>query len=373
MRFADKKNNVYVIDTHMFGFQNYCACYIVAGKEVALVDTGLPNQFEAFQAGLRQHGFSISDISYVFITHGHTDHCGNVGPILKANPAVKVLVHADSAKRLTDPVADTNRMKGLLLPQMLSRFGEIEPVPVSHLTFLNDGDIFDLGDGVRLRVVFAPGHQPGGTVIFEEKNQGLFINDLVGAYLADADASLILTPFDSDVVKSMESLRKIQAIPVKTLFMGHYGIHDDPPKVISRALDGMQRLLDIGARCVVEGRPERIEPMITESKIPEAQKLLATRGKLFYDYIVDELIPHQSTYFSQYYLNRFLAQQQHGKMQDVIEQAVKEYKKKKFFEDLNAGYARLKEDPQSWAEDAAERKEWDATLRDGIEEDDGNQ
>jgi glyoxylase-like metal-dependent hydrolase (beta-lactamase superfamily II) len=304
MQFLNRKNNVYVIDTNMFGFQNYCACYIVAGKKVALVDTGLPNQFAAFQKGLQRHGFSISDISYIFITHGHTDHCGNVAPILKANPAIKVLVHADSARRITDPVADTNRMKGLLLPQMLSRFGEIEPVTASSLTFFRDGEVFDLGDGEKLKVIFAPGHQPGGVVIFEEKNQGLFINDLVGAYLSDAEASLILTPYDSDVVQSMESLRKIQAMQVKTLFLGHFGIQDNPLKVISRTLDSMQRLMDIGAQCVAEGRPEKIEPMITESKLPEARKLLNTRGQVFYDYLVHELIPHQSTYFSQYYLRR---------------------------------------------------------------------
>jgi hypothetical protein len=68
-----------------------------------------------------------------------------------------------------------------------------------------------------------------------------------------------------------------------------------------------------------------------------------------------------------------LAQQQHGKIQDVIEQAVKEYKKKKFFEDLNAGYTRLQMDPEAWAEEEAERKDWDVTIPDGLEDDNGNQ
>jgi predicted transcriptional regulator len=62
-----------------------------------------------------------------------------------------------------------------------------------------------------------------------------------------------------------------------------------------------------------------------------------------------------------------LAVQQNGKIQDVIEQAVNEYKKKKFFEELNAGYTRLRADPQAWAEEKSERKAWEATLRDGLE------
>jgi predicted transcriptional regulator len=63
-----------------------------------------------------------------------------------------------------------------------------------------------------------------------------------------------------------------------------------------------------------------------------------------------------------------LAVQQNGKIQDVIEQAVNEYKKKKFFEELNAGYARLRADRQAWAEEKSERKAWEATLRDGLED-----
>jgi len=40
-----------------------------------------------------------------------------------------------------------------------------------------------------------------------------------------------------------------------------------------------------------------------------------------------------------------LAQNQHENIQDVIEHAITEYKKKKFFDSLNAAYARLKSDP----------------------------
>jgi len=63
----------------------------------------------------------------------------------------------------------------------------------------------------------------------------------------------------------------------------------------------MQSLFDIGSECMAKGKPEEIEPRITASKIPEAYKVLSSRGNVMYDYIVEELIPHQSTFFSQYY------------------------------------------------------------------------
>jgi len=64
-----------------------------------------------------------------------------------------------------------------------------------------------------------------------------------------------------------------------------------------------------------------------------------------------------------------LAKEKKMNIQDVVEEAIKDYKEKRFFEDLNAGYARLKADSQAWAEELAERAEWDATVLDGVEDD----
>ncbi len=303
MEYVNRADNVYLIDTKQFGYDHYGSAYIVKGKEIALIDTGLPNQLETVRAGIKAHGFSISDISYIFITHGHGDHYGNVAPLLRESPKAKVYIHPAAEQYLIDPLGEIDRIKGLLLPKMIARFGVAEPVMPSDIRYLNDGDVFDLGDGEKLRIFFAPGHQPSGIVILEEKNMGLFINDLVGNYFADADFSMILTPYGSDVIQSMKSLNKLMEIPITRLFLGHFGISDAPQMVIKRALEGMQRLLDIGAQCIAEGKPEEIESRITASKLPEAKKLLKPRGKVLYEYTLEELIPHQSTSFAKYYLD----------------------------------------------------------------------
>jgi len=303
MKYAERADNVYLIDTKMFGFDHYSSAYLVEGKEIALIDTGLGNQIEAVRAGIKAHGFSTSDISHIFVTHcEHSDHSGNVAPLLRESPRAKVYINPIGAEYLTDPSIESAKIKEVLLPKMVARIGEMEPVPPSRIQYLSDGDVFDLGNGEKLRIIFAPGHQPSGIVILEEKNMGLFINDLVGNYFADADVSLILTPYRSDVKKAMESLRKFMDMPVTRLFLGHFGICDRPKEVIQRALDGMQRLLDIGAECVAQGKPEEIEPRITASKMPEAEKLRKARGKILYEYTIGELIPHQSTAFAKYYL-----------------------------------------------------------------------
>jgi hypothetical protein len=65
-----------------------------------------------------------------------------------------------------------------------------------------------------------------------------------------------------------------------------------------------------------------------------------------------------------------LAREKNINMQDVLHQAVNDFKKKEFFDNLNSIYTKLKEDPQAWAKEESERSEWDVTLLDGINNDD---
>jgi hypothetical protein len=54
-------------------------------------------------------------------------------------------------------------------------------------------------------------------------------------------------------------------------------------------------------------------------------------------------------------------------MQAVLERAVEQYRRRVFFEQTNAEYARLRKDRAAWAEIEKEREEWDAALGDGLE------
>ena len=66
---------------------------------------------------------------------------------------------------------------------------------------------------------------------------------------------------------------------------------------------------------------------------------------------------------------KVLAEQTGQTMMDVLDKALDAYRRKLFFEQLNAGYAELRADPAAWAEHLAERKLWDATLMDGLDPD----
>jgi glyoxylase-like metal-dependent hydrolase (beta-lactamase superfamily II) len=302
MSYINRIDNVYVIDTHMFGFEHYQSSYIVKGQEVVLIDTGIPLELETVRSGIKNHGFSLNDISRIILTHcEHPDHAGNVGAMIKENPKIKVFINPVGLEYLINPSIESEQRKRLLKP-MAVRFGDQLPVPRQNIEFLKDGDIFDIGDGERLKIMFTPAHQPSGLVIFEEKNQGLFINDIVGNYFADIDFSLVLTPQRSDVVRARDDIEKFQKMTIAQLYLGHYGIHQKPQEVFKRALEGISRILDIGEKCVVEGKPEDIEKRVLTSRMLDIENL-KQRSQALYEYVRDELITHHSTYFAQYYLN----------------------------------------------------------------------
>jgi len=302
MEFATRADIVYMIDTHMMGFEHYQSSYIVKGKEIVMIDTGMPPALEIVRAGIKAHGFSIQDISKIFVSHcEHPDHAGNAGAFVEENPKIKVFINPIGLEYMTNPEIEAEQRKRVMLPQMAARFGKQLPVPTSNIEMLKDGDVFDIGDGEKLTIMFTPAHQPSGYVIFEERSKGLFINDLVGNYFPDCDFNLILTPPRSDILRAKEDLLKFQKMDIKKLYLGHFGIADDPAAVYKSALAGIQRQLDIAAWCIRDGRPEDIENRSLGSKYPEVEKLKKRSEELF-EYTKTELITHHSHYFAEYYM-----------------------------------------------------------------------
>jgi glyoxylase-like metal-dependent hydrolase (beta-lactamase superfamily II) len=301
MEILNRLNNIFVIDTKMFDLDHYNAAYLVVGKEIALIDTGLPSKLEVVRAAIKSHGFQVSDISYIFITHcEHSDHSGNVGPLLRETRRAQVFINPLGLEFLTNPRKERAVKQGQVTPEMYAKSGDPEPVPVSRICFLKDGDVFNLGDGEKLQVCFAPGHQPGGIVLRETKNNGLFINDLVGNCFPDSDAHYALNPFRSNHFQAIQSLRKLSETPVDYLFLGHFGISDRPRQVIERAIKNMQTLLDMGRKCVLEGKPEEIGQNMIDLIMPELEKIRKVRGPAIYEYASRQHIPSQAKLFTRF-------------------------------------------------------------------------
>jgi len=56
-------------------------------------------------------------------------------------------------------------------------------------------------------------------------------------------------------------------------------------------------------------------------------------------------------------------------MSAILENALRDYGRKQFFHSVEQAYAALQKDPKRWQEELKERREWDLTLGDGLEND----
>jgi glyoxylase-like metal-dependent hydrolase (beta-lactamase superfamily II) len=301
--YLKKAGNIYLIDTQMFGFDRFQSSYLVAGRELALIDAGVSTSLEVVRAEIQNHGFAIEDIAYIFVTHAeHPDHSGNVGALLKENRRARVYVAPTGLEYLTNPEVEAAIRKANLSPQMAARFGEMVPVPRSRIQLLKEGDSFNLGDGERLSIMMTPGHQPSGIVILEEKNSGLFINDLCGAYFADAGASFIFTPFRADVKQYLASLKRVVTMPLEKLYLGHFGICDKPQEILRNAIEKVNHLVDIATEYKGQYDPGELYRKVLSIRMQEAEKLRSARGEKLYEYLSQELMPSMSRAFTDYCL-----------------------------------------------------------------------
>ena len=80
---------------------------------------------------------------------------------------------------------------------------------------------------------------------------------------------------------------------MKRLFLGHFGISEEPQKLIDGAIADFQELLDIRDACVAEGGPDRMIELVYQMKMREVEKL-QSRGEDLYLYMRDELCLSQA-------------------------------------------------------------------------------
>lgn len=52
----------------------------------------------------------------------------------------------------------------------------------------------------------------------------------------------------------------------------------------------------------------------------------------------------------------------------IAEKAIEEYRRQQLLDEANAAYSALRRDEAAWQAELSERREWDCTLADGLDE-----
>jgi hydroxyacylglutathione hydrolase len=136
-------------------------CYIINGKKMVVIDTGLPGNsrkiINYIRVALKR---SPNDVTTIILTHHHADHSGNVYELKNLTGAM-VAVHSD----------DADYISGKMVPSG-------EGTPIQHVnpdTLLQDGDKI-----AGLTCVHCPGHTAGSIALYDPNRKILFSGDTLG-------------------------------------------------------------------------------------------------------------------------------------------------------------------------------------------------
>jgi glyoxylase-like metal-dependent hydrolase (beta-lactamase superfamily II) len=218
--------HIYLIDAETAGIKSFIASYVLKGEQVAMVETGPTSSVPNLLAGLKQLNVKPEDVAYVAVSHIHLDHAGGVGTLLKHLPKAKVIVHPRGAPHLAYPEKLWEQSK-MVLGSTTELYGEPEPVPEDRILTAADGTVFDLGDGVSLKVVETLGHASHHQSYYELSSQGIFSGDAAGIYLGGADVVVPTTPAPFRLDVALASLDKLMGLKPVDLFYSHFGKASD--------------------------------------------------------------------------------------------------------------------------------------------------
>jgi len=163
-------------------------------------------------------------INHVLFTHWHEDHIS--GNYLLNN--VKFYCHSKDVL----PIENVEKMIPLynvrntpVEDELISLIKLLRMQNIKIDALLEDNDIFDIGEQLKLKVLFTPGHTAGHCAFYEQNSKIAFLGDIDltrHPYYGNLDASLI--DFE-------ESIAKIKSLDVNIVVTGHKGIIEGKKKI----------------------------------------------------------------------------------------------------------------------------------------------
>jgi len=163
-------------------------------------------------------------INHVLFTHWHEDHIS--GNYLLNN--VKFYCHSMDVL----PIENVEKMIPLynvrntpVEDELISLIKLLRMQNITIDALIEDNDILDIGDQLKLKVLFTPGHTAGHCAFYELNSKIAFLGDIDltrHPYYGNLDASLI---------EFEESIAKIKSLDINIVVTGHKGIIEGKKKI----------------------------------------------------------------------------------------------------------------------------------------------
>jgi glyoxylase-like metal-dependent hydrolase (beta-lactamase superfamily II)/8-oxo-dGTP pyrophosphatase MutT (NUDIX family) len=181
-------------------------CYLIGGEEVIVIDPASPYEEEQqlLDRVIERRRCRIREI---WLTHLHRDHVSGANH-LRERWGVKIAAHPITKKDLAGFVN------------------------VDRTFEENENLQLDGRPGWSLRIYHTPGHARGHVCIFEESQGSLITGDLMAGL-----GTIVIDPPEGHMATYFNSLRRMQALPVRALFPAHGPVMANAKSKIQEYLD----------------------------------------------------------------------------------------------------------------------------------------
>ena len=226
---------IHVIDLHFRQTPFAIATFLVESDAgPILIETGPYSTYQTLEKGIRDHGYEVSDIHHVLLTHIHLDHAGAAWKFAKHG--ARVYVHPRGKKHLVDPSRLWNSAKRIYQDQMESLWGDMQPIDESQIWTPQHGDVITIGE-----LDFTAWHTPGHAShhIAWQLGQFAFTGDVAGVRV---HPSLIVAPCpppDIDLEAWQASIAILENLNLQRIYLTHFGAYDEVPAHFDQLREAM--------------------------------------------------------------------------------------------------------------------------------------
>ena len=150
------------------------SCYLIRGKDVVMVDGGMPNKLKLFKHKLSKLPINPSEIKLIVLTHSHFDHCGSASEIRDFTGG-RIALHESEKNFVEDG--------GMIIPKGVNTYGKITkpllfpilkkiPFPKFTPDILLTAEPFSLTEyGIDGYIIHTPGHTFGSVSVILDSGE----------------------------------------------------------------------------------------------------------------------------------------------------------------------------------------------------------